>query len=155
VVEPAGLPADVERAAFLRGVEQFNAGDYYGAHDTWEEIWQELHGRRATFYQALIQTAVIHVLMQNGSGAGVRAVFSQCRGLFESLPPLHRGIDLRRVLADLSVAVDWIVSRPPGAWRDVARRTAQGEAMLFDPSKAFRIELRYDPFVEPKAGDEE
>ncbi len=138
----------------LRGLEQFNAGDYYGAHDTWEEVWQELHGRRATFFQALIQTAVIHVLMQNRNGAGVRAVFHQCRGLFESLPPCYRGIDLRRVLSDLTAAVDWIVSRPPGAWRDAAPRTAEGEAMLFDPAKVFRIELLYDPFSNPQGGDD-
>ena len=147
------LPEEQEHKAFLEGLEQFNAGDYYAAHDTWEEIWQDLDGRRATFYRVLIQTAVIPVLMQNRQGAGVRAVFRTVSDMLRELPDRYRGIDLAQVGRDLTAAVNWIVNRPPGAWRDVAKRTPDGEAIMFDPDRTFQIRLHYDPFVEPRAGD--
>lgn len=136
------LPDDIEQRAFLRGLSQFNAGEFYEAHDTWEEIWQQLDGEPARFYQTLIQTAVIFVHMQNGNAAGVRAVYeSLCRRNFPKLPDTYRGVDLRELRRSLTLAVEWIVSRPPGAWRGAARRTAAGEAILFDPGKVFRIPL--------------
>ena len=73
------LAEEQEHEAFLKGLEQFNAGDYYAAHDTWEEIWQDLDGRRATFYRVLIQTAVIHVLMQHRQGAECGRCFGRSR----------------------------------------------------------------------------
>ena len=149
------LPEEQEHEAFLKGLEQFNAGDYYSAHDTWEEIWQDLDGRRATFYRVLIQTAVIHVLMQNRQGAGVRAVFRTVKDMLRELPDRYRGIDLAQVGRDLTAAVEWIVNRPPGVWRDVAKRTADGEAIMFDAGKAFQIPPLYDPFVDPHDGDGE
>ena len=149
------LPEEQEREAFLKGLEQFNAGEYYAAHDTWEEIWQELDGGRATFYRMLIQTAVIHVLMQNRQGAGVRAVFRTVKDMLGELPDRYRGIDLARLDRDLTAAVEWIVNRPPGAWRDVAKRTPDGEAIMFDPERTFVIPLQYDPSVEPHEGDGE
>ncbi|MCG3127531.1 MAG: hypothetical protein CHACPFDD_02393 [Phycisphaerae bacterium] len=144
-----------ERAAFLAGLAAFNAGDYYDAHDLWEEIWQQLTGRRALFYQALIQTAVVFVQMENQNAAGVRAVYLSARDKLGQLPALYRGVRLDRVLAGLTHAAGWIVERPPGAWRDVAPRADDGMPLLFDRSRAFRIELEYDPFESPRDGDVE
>lgn len=149
------LAEEQEQEAFLKGLEQFNAGDYYAAHDTWEEIWQDLDGRRATFYRVLIQTAVIHVLMQNRQGAGVRAVFRTVKDMLRELPERYRGIDLAQVGRDLTAAVEWIVSRPPGVWREVAKRTPEGEAIMFDLERTFQIPLLYDPFVDPRSDDVE
>ncbi len=145
-------PTD-ERAAFLAGLAHFNAGDFYQAHDAWEAVWADLDGRRALFYQTLIQTAVLFVLMQNGQAAGVRAVYASLIDKLNALPAMLRGVDLARLRRDLDHAAGWIVERPPGQWRDVARRTVDGEAMLFDPQRAFRIDLRYDPFLDPRDGD--
>lgn len=148
-----GLSAADERAAFLAGLAAFNEGRYYDAHDLWEEIWQQLAGRRALFYQALIQTAVVFVQMENQNAAGVRAVFASAREKLGRLPGLYRGVRLDRVLDALTHAASWIVDRPPGEWREVAARAADGTALLFDRSRAFRIELEYDPFESPRETD--
>jgi predicted metal-dependent hydrolase len=49
-------PEDQEH--LRQGLEYFRAGDYFAAHDAWEEVWQGLHGRRRLFWQAMIQLAV-------------------------------------------------------------------------------------------------
>lgn len=150
----AGLTVDDERRGFLAGLAHFNAGEFYEAHDAWEGVWSELEGRRALFYQALIQTAVMFVLMQNGQAAGVRAVYASVREKLARLPERHRGVDLGRLSHDVERAASWIVERPPGEWRKLARRSPSGEAMLFDPERAFEIRLAYDPFAETHPGDD-
>lgn len=138
-----GLPENEERRAYLLGLEQFNAGDFYAAHDTWEEIWQRLDGERALFYQTLIRTAVIFVHMQNVNAAGVRAVYaSLCERNFPHLPTEYLGVNLGELRQNLTRAVTWIIAGPPGAWRERAKRTAAGEAMLFDVASVFRIHVR-------------
>ena len=32
-------PADTPDPRYLRGVELFNRGDYFDAHEVWEELW--------------------------------------------------------------------------------------------------------------------
>ena len=43
---------------FWQGVEEFNTGEFYACHDTWEAIWMEAMEPDRTFYQGLIQIAV-------------------------------------------------------------------------------------------------
>lgn len=45
-------------AEFWQGVNEFNTGDFYACHDTWEAIWMESIDPERTFYQGLIQIAV-------------------------------------------------------------------------------------------------
>lgn len=138
----------------MAGLAHFNAREFYEAHDAWEEIWADLAGRRALFYQTLIQTAVMFVLMQNGQAAGVRAVYFSVLQKLGALPAVYRGVDLDRLRRDVQSAAGWIVAGPPGAWRDAARRSSDGEALLFDPGRVFQIALKYDPFDAPRPGDD-
>jgi len=41
-----------------RGVELFNAGEYYRCHDAFEEVWMEKKGEEKSYYQGLIQISV-------------------------------------------------------------------------------------------------
>ncbi|MBK9430450.1 MAG: DUF309 domain-containing protein [Elusimicrobia bacterium] len=52
-------------------VARFNRGDYFEAHDAWEEIWNEAPEAERGFYQGLIQvtTALHHMTLGNMRGA--------------------------------------------------------------------------------------
>jgi len=41
-----------------RGVLLFNSGQYYEAHEVWEDLWRPTTGPLKTCYQGLIQAAV-------------------------------------------------------------------------------------------------
>jgi uncharacterized protein len=45
-------------ARLLRGAESFNAGDYYAAHDIWEDLWRGTPSPTRQFYHSLIHAAV-------------------------------------------------------------------------------------------------
>jgi predicted metal-dependent hydrolase len=60
-----------------QGLERFRAGDYFAAHDDWEEVWRGLRGRQRLFWQAMIQLAVGMVHWQNGNLKGCRSVWNK------------------------------------------------------------------------------
>jgi hypothetical protein len=70
--------------AYLRGVELFNAGYYWEAHEVWESLWH-VHGRRgaiAHVVQALIKLAAAGVKVREGRPGGVRTHASRAALLF-------------------------------------------------------------------------
>ncbi len=71
-------PLDPQEISSLRqGMAQFRAGDYFEAHDDWEEVWRELSGRRRLFWQAMIQLAVGTHHWENGNQRGCKSVWNK------------------------------------------------------------------------------
>lgn len=139
---PHDLPIAEERRIYLAGIEQFNAGEFFEAHDTWEEIWHAVQDRRRErFYRALIQGAVTLELLRRGRAVGVRQVFLSSSELFAPLPPVFMGLDIGDFLAKLRHAI-------APALADLDARTVR-----IDPTRLFAIALLYDPFVEPRNGE--
>ncbi|MCK6486340.1 MAG: DUF309 domain-containing protein [Phycisphaerae bacterium] len=131
-----------ERRIYYEGIRLFNAGDFFEAHETWEDAWNgTLDRRRERFYRALIQTAVTLELMRRGRAVGVRQVFVSAAELFNGLPDVFMGLDISQHLACVRHAIQ-------PALDDLAARHVQ-----VDPSRFFQIELVYDPFVESRNGE--
>jgi len=62
--------------AYLRGVELFNAGYYWEAHEAWEALWHA-HGRlgpTATVLKGLIKLAAAGVKIREGRAYGARTL---------------------------------------------------------------------------------
>ena len=77
------------------GIELYNAGHYWNAHEAWEEVWLDAeHGLRA-FYQGLIQitAAFVHVTRNEYPGS-IRLLQSGIAKL-EGYPPSFMGIELK------------------------------------------------------------
>jgi uncharacterized protein len=53
---------------YLLGVDLFNNGYYWEAHEVWEALWNASgrHGTTATFVKSLIQLAVVGVKLRQG-----------------------------------------------------------------------------------------
>lgn len=99
-----------------RGVELFNAGRFWEAHEAWEEGWlPDRHGPDRGFYKGLIQIAAgcLHYRRRNRRGA-VNKWTSGRRYLLPYLP-LHNGLDLEPLVVDTSRLLAAMTE--PG-WRD-------------------------------------
>jgi len=122
-------PSPIEPGAWadsrlhLRGVELFNAGYYWEAHEAWEGLWLA-HGRRgptAAALQGLIKLAAAALKVREGRPGGVRSHASGAAHHFaEAIAGVgdhHLGLDLTRCKAFAeSVAADPPVDpSPPGA----------------------------------------
>jgi hypothetical protein len=69
---------------YRRGIDLFNAGFYWEAHEAWESLWHA-HGRRgpiAEVLQALIKLAAAGVKVREGRPGGVRTHASRAAILF-------------------------------------------------------------------------
>lgn len=98
-----------------RGVELFNAGRYWDAHEAWEEAWMpDRKGPNGGFYKGLIQVAAgcLHYGRRNRRGA-LNKWRSGADYLRSYLPASH-GLDLAALvratdenLAALEAASEW------------------------------------------------
>jgi uncharacterized protein len=101
------LSLDDERRVYLEGIRHFNAGEFFEAHETWEEAWNKvLDKRREQFYRAIIRGAVALELLCRGRAVGARQVFLDCAANFEGLPPVFLGLDIPAFLGSLRRALE-------------------------------------------------
>jgi predicted metal-dependent hydrolase len=91
---------------YLEGIRLFNAGDYWHAHEQWEQCWLQCDGLDARFYQAIIQAAAALVKWRQGNARGLARNWAKSCARLDLLPPHYRGLDL----ADLRVQVDRVVA---------------------------------------------
>ena len=136
------LELSEERRIYLLGIDQFNEGTFFEAHETWEDIWRlTLDKRREQFYRALIQTAVTLELLRRGRAVGVRQVFASSQELFQGLPPIFMGLDIAGHIENVRRAIE-------PALLDLSSRE-----IPIDPARLFKITLLYDPFMESRNGE--
>lgn len=75
------------------GVRRFNAGRFWDAHESWEEIWLEAEPPEKTFLQGMIQLAAAYHHFQRGTlPGGVRLVEAALEKL-RSFPEGYMGIE--------------------------------------------------------------
>ena len=79
---------------YLEGIEHFNAGRYFDAHEVWEEIWLRSSGDAKVFYQMLIQAAVGLYHYERGNARGARGMHANVLEKLERLPSFLMSLDL-------------------------------------------------------------
>jgi predicted metal-dependent hydrolase len=77
---------------FLAGVELFNRGEFFEAHEVWEDLWHECASAERRFYQALIQAAVAAYHWSRGNSTGAQRLYHSGRKYMEPFRPAHRGL---------------------------------------------------------------
>ncbi|HEX4128482.1 MAG TPA: DUF309 domain-containing protein [Pirellulales bacterium] len=92
---------DEHHPLYLKGIELFNACEFFEAHEAWEELWQEHFGPSRKFYQGLIQAAVALHHFGNGNLRGAKKVFYGSMGYLEPYRPVHQGLDLDKFATDM------------------------------------------------------
>lgn len=85
----------------IHGIEEFNRGEYYEAHEYLEEAWVEDEGLGRNLYRGLVQVAVAyyHILENNYNGAA--KLFLRMRQWLDPLPDTCRGVDVARLRREL------------------------------------------------------
>ncbi|RMH01869.1 MAG: DUF309 domain-containing protein [Planctomycetota bacterium] len=87
--------------ALRRGAALFDAGDFYAAHEAWEEHWLEIGGSERDFYKGLIQAAVALLHWQRGNPLGAVKLRRSAAALLAPFAPTHRGVRVTCFLARL------------------------------------------------------
>jgi len=101
------------RQHFLRGVELFNRGDFFEAHEEMEEAMNLLDGDESDweFYLGLLRAAVANHKLADGVND---SAILHLRAALKFLAPYadrHRGIKLRELRNVLTVQLDRLVAQ--------------------------------------------
>ena len=93
------------RARLAPGRAAFNRGEFFAAHELWEDVWRDLTGSDRTFVQGLIQIAAgLHHVQHGRPRPGARVIARGVAKLEASttlLPTAALLRDVRRLLATL------------------------------------------------------
>jgi predicted metal-dependent hydrolase len=82
--------------AFTRGVQQFDAGAYFEAHEDWEELWRAAtDATERTWLQGMIQVAAaLHKLRVIHDTDAALRLFTKALAKLSASPSTMRGIDV-------------------------------------------------------------
>ncbi len=102
-----------------RGAELFNRGEYFEAHEAWEELWLALEDEPKLFVQGLIHVAAAgHKAFAQNQPRGCVRLLTTALEKLERAPPDFLGVEtgrfipaVRRMLAE---AVRWSAGNVTG-----------------------------------------
>lgn len=77
----------------IRGVEHFNATEFWEAHEAWEELWLVAATEVEQFLQGLIQVAAAYHHMKRGTFRGGVRLFDAGLRRLSAFPLRFSGID--------------------------------------------------------------
>ncbi len=97
---------------FRKGLEQFNRGQFFEAHETWEEIWLASPEPERSFLQGIIQVAAAFHHYTRGNPAGAESLLAVGLKKLERFSATHRGIELEKLRA---AARRWIAALAAGS----------------------------------------
>ncbi len=92
-----------QRAAFTRGLRQFNTLQFWHSHESWEAIWLVAPEPDKTFLQGIIQIAAGFYHHQKHNLDGMRSLMRRGLAKVEGFPAGYRGLcleALRRAVRD-------------------------------------------------------
>jgi predicted metal-dependent hydrolase len=89
-------------ALAVRGLELFNAGEYFEAHEALELAWREETDPVRELYRGILQIAVAYYHILRGNYRGASKMFLRSRTWLEPFPNQCRGVDLAHFRADFA-----------------------------------------------------
>ena len=97
------------------GIECFNDGRFYEAHEAWEEVWRSTTPEPAELWRGLIQVAVgLYHHLERGNPAPARRVLARGLRRVERYPQGTEGLDLHRLCREARAWEDWLTQAEHG-----------------------------------------
>ena len=88
------------------GINFFNAGHYFDAHEKWEDLWRVTRGPLRLFYQGLVQAAVGMHHLSRGNLNGGRSQITKSLAKLREYPANFCQIDNEQLISDLRAILD-------------------------------------------------
>jgi predicted metal-dependent hydrolase len=111
---------DIHPAA-IRGIQLFNRGAYWEAHEELETAWVEENGSVRNLYRAILQTAVIYLHVSRSNFPGALKVYQRVQKWMRPWPPVCRGIEVGGLRRDLQTVMEAVQRLGPGRIDDFDR----------------------------------
>lgn len=103
-VKPSDCAGAIHPAA-IKGMQLFQAGEYWLAHEALEEAWKEETDSVKDLYRAVLQAAVIYLHIERGNYIGAVKVYGKVQKWIQPWPDMCRGIQIGQLRQDLDTAI--------------------------------------------------
>ncbi len=110
------LVVGYEAELWQSGIDLFNQGQFWHAHEAWEEAWKAEHDpQRRLFFKGIIQTAAALVHWQRGNPRGLHLNWQKARPKLLQSGERQLGLPIRPLIATMDhfEAVDGVGLEPP------------------------------------------
>jgi uncharacterized protein len=99
-----GMTETSQPPDFFRGIELFNRGEFFDAHEVLEDVWRAAPLTEKKFLQGIIQVAVALYHFGNKNSIGARSVLRRGYRNLSRYPEGFAGVHLAGLLHSIS---DW------------------------------------------------
>ena len=109
----------IKKKLYQDGLNFFKSGNFFDAHESWEELWSDFYLEDRKFVQGLIQLSVSFVHLENGNMNGAKSLLNKSKEKFNLFTGTHREIDLSNLINQIdsvSVAYEKIESPEDFDW---------------------------------------
>jgi uncharacterized protein len=119
-VNPSYCVGQVHPAA-VKGMQLFNAGEYWLAHEELEEAWKGENGPVGELYRAILQTAVVYLHVTRANYNGAIKVYGRVQKWIRPWPDVCRGIEVGQLRRDLEAVITEVKRLGPDGLADFDR----------------------------------
>ena len=122
-----GTPKEIPELV-LKGIEEFNKGEFYECHEYLEEAWMQEPRRVRFLYQGILQVGVGFYHQQNGNWRGATGLLRNGTQRLKEFEPVTLGVDVARLIRESERCLEEL--------EDLGRERVRE----FDASKIPRVE---------------
>ncbi len=84
----------------LKGIEEFNRGEFYECHEYLEEAWMQEPGHVRFLYQGILQVGVGFYHLQNGNWRGATGLLRNGAVRLKEFEPVTLGVDVAKLVRE-------------------------------------------------------
>ena len=97
-----------------RGVKLFNAGNFWHAHEAWEDVWKRHEEDERLFFQGMIQlAAALHHSVNRSSYRGAVNNLDKSKVKLAVFVPRYAGIEVQPLLVSIEQIKEWLEQSGP------------------------------------------
>jgi uncharacterized protein len=84
----------LQNPLFQKGIDEFNAQEFFACHESLEEFWREQTGAERELTQGIIQIAVAYYHLKRGNVKGALRLFDRALPRVRAFAPVSMGLAL-------------------------------------------------------------
>jgi predicted metal-dependent hydrolase len=105
------MTLDWTEGGLAEGLRRYRAGEFFAAHEDWEDVWLGLKEPEKTFLQSLIQIAAALHHLQRGNQQGTKSLLKAALRRLDPYPASFGGISVTRLCEELR---EWVQALEAG-----------------------------------------